>query len=110
MNHRGEIIEKAIRESNIPITRVAKKLKKSRQFIYNIFDTPNVPLDLVIEIGKIINYDFAKDINLLNAKLTKEIKKNEEQTTDYWKNKYIRLLESYNELLLEKTSLFTKKK
>lgn len=103
MNHRGEIIEKAIRESNIPISRIAQKLKKSRQFIYNIFDTPNVPLDLVIEIGKIINYDFSKKIDFLNTKPPKEIKKPEEQTIEYWKNKYIKLLENYNELLLGKT-------
>jgi hypothetical protein len=109
MNHRGEIIEKAIRESNIPITRVAKKLKKSRQFIYNIFETPNVPLDLVIEIGKIINYDFSKEFTFLNTRAQKEIKKPDEQTAEYWKNKYIKLLENYNELLLGKTNPLKKK-
>jgi hypothetical protein len=103
MNHRGEVIEKAVRESNIPISRIAKQLKKSRQFVYNIFETPNVPLDLILEIGKIINYDFSSDIKLLRSKTIKENKKNEEETLEYWKNKYIRLLENYNELLIEKS-------
>ena len=91
MNHRGEIIEKASRESNIPITKIAKKLKRSRQFVYNLFETPNVPIDTVLEIGKIINRDFSKELKLSNAKPQKETKKSEENSVEYWKNKYINL-------------------
>ena len=44
------------------------------------------------------------------TKPPKEIKKPEEQTIEYWKNKYIKLLENYNELLLGKTITIKKSK
>ena len=34
MEHRGEIIEKAIRNSGMPLTSIARKIGKSRQWIY----------------------------------------------------------------------------
>ena len=101
MLHRGELVEKAVRESSIPITRLAKKLKKSRQYVYNLFDTPNVPLDMIMEIGKITGYDFSKSIPTINTK-PQERKKQEDQNADYWRNKYIQTLEKYNELLSSK--------
>ena len=35
MEHRGEIIEKAIRNSGIPLTSIARKVGKSRQWVYH---------------------------------------------------------------------------
>lgn len=52
MQHRGEIVEKAIRYSGIPITTIAKKLGKTRQWVYLMFDNPSVPLDTVIALGR----------------------------------------------------------
>jgi hypothetical protein len=58
MKHRGEIVEKAIRESGIPITTIAKRLGKTRQWLYLLFDNPIVPLDSVIAIGRIFTITF----------------------------------------------------
>ncbi len=109
VQHKGEIVEKAVRESGYSITRLAKKLGKSRRWVYQIFDKPNVPINYIIEIGKAIHHDFSAEIKELN-----EYKRSvrlqtwddpegefftEKDKAEYWKNKYLLLLEKYNELL-----------
>lgn len=99
MQHRGEIIKKAIYQSGYPITELAKRLSKSRRWVYLLFENNNVSLDLVLKIGSIIHYDFSNEINELksNSFVTEK-----EENTEYWKNKYLKLLEEYNELLKKK--------
>ena len=67
MEHRGEIIEKAIRNSGMPLTSIARKIGKSRQWIYLLFQNPNVSLNIIVKIGKIIYYDFKDEIHGLSA-------------------------------------------
>lgn len=105
MQHRGEIIKDAIYKSGIPITEIALRLGKSRRWMYLMFENSNVSLDLILQIGKIIHYNFKTEIkelnstqNLLNESST-SYDENEPQSVDYWKNKYLKLLEEYNELL-----------
>ncbi len=101
MEHRGEIIEKAIRNSGIPLTAIARRIGKSRQWIYLLFQNPNVPLHIVVQIGKIIYYDFNEEINGLSAgnynliNSQHELSKEEES----WKEKYYKLMEEYLKLL-----------
>lgn len=99
MQHRGEIIKKAVYQSGFPITELAKRLNKSRRWIYLLFENNNVSLDLVLKIGTIIHYDFSNEINELksNSLITEK-----EENAEYWKNKYLKLLEEYNELLKKK--------
>jgi len=109
MQHKGEILQKAVKESGMPLTKLTKKLNKSRRWIYNAFENPNVSIDYILEIGKIIHHDFSEDIeelkkyrtmaaflHLENASVTDS---NENQDLEYWKNKYVKLLEKYNQLL-----------
>jgi ABC-type dipeptide/oligopeptide/nickel transport system ATPase component len=101
MEHRGEIIEKAIRNSGIPLTSIARKVGKSRQWVYLLFQNPNVSLNVVIQIGKIIYHDFSGEIKGLSAE-TSHLndpfgqKFNEEQS---WKEKYFLLMEEHLKLL-----------
>ncbi len=106
MQHRGEILETAIRQSGVPITRIVKKLSKSRRWLYNQFTRQDVSLDVFLEIGKLIHHDFSHDLNEFkpNARrsyLIEDANDNEygNQTAQYWKDKYMHLLEEYNELL-----------
>lgn len=100
MTHRGEIVEKAVRGSGIPLTRIADRLGKSRRWIYNIFETPDLSLDVILEIGKIIHYDFTKEIpQLAPSYFTENPLIYTEQDAEFWKNKYFMLLEEYHELL-----------
>ena len=106
MQHRGEILETAIRQSGVPITRIVKKLSKSRRWLYNQFTRQDVSLDVFLEIGKLIHHNFSQDLNEFkpNARLShliEDANDNEygNQSAQYWKDKYMHLLEEYNELL-----------
>jgi hypothetical protein len=106
MQHRGEILETAIRQSGVPITRIVKKLSKSRRWLYNQFTRQDVSLDVFLEIGKLIHHDFSQELsefksNARRTHLIEDAKDNEygNQTAQFWKDKYMHLLEEYNELL-----------
>jgi len=105
MQHRGEIVKKAIYQSGMSITLIAKKIGKSRRWMYQMFENNNVSLDLVLEIGQIIHYDFTDEIREINyTKVNLQdnqptyVKLGSEEV-EFWKNKYLLLLEEYNELL-----------
>lgn len=109
MQHKGEIIEKAVRESGYSITKLAKQMGKSRRWMYQIFDSSNVPIDYILGIGKIIYHDFSEDIRDLrayNVKRTEELLhespqrfETKSEESEHWKNKYLILLERYQDLL-----------
>ena len=106
MQHRGEILETAIRQSGVPITRIVKKLSKSRRWLYNQFTRQDVSLDVFLEIGKLIHHDFSQELsefksNARRSHLIEDANDNEygNQTAQFWKDKYMHLLEEYNELL-----------
>lgn len=114
MQNKGEIIEKAVRKSGYSITKIAKKLGKSARWMYYMFESTNVPIDYVLQIGEVIHYDFSDDIKELKRYREKhslqEIKEPElvyyqskHTENDYWKNKYLELLEQHNQLLSELT-------
>lgn len=104
--HKGKIIEKAVRSNGVSITNLAKKMNRSRQWIYHIFESNQVSTDIIIEIGKAIHHDFSNDIssisNILKTKPTTNAASDNEGV-EYWKQKYILLLEEYNNLLKRKT-------
>ncbi len=120
MVHKGEIIEKAVRSSGISITVLSKRIGKSRRHIYNIFNNPNVDWEMILKISKAIHYDFSKDftdLDKLNKYRTKEklsfaMEDNSSYNNDpdYWKNKYLELLEDYNKLFKEYFTKFIDKK
>lgn len=103
MQHRGEIVERAIRKSGYPITQIARRLGKSRRWMYLMFDNSQVDLESIIKIGRIIHHDFSdeiKELSVINPEAFSEPEsKYNKQNKDYWKNKYLKLLESYNALL-----------
>ncbi len=108
MQHRGEIIEQVIRQSGFPITVIAKKMGKSRRWMYLMFDNPQVDIETILKIGKIIHHDFSAEIKEMSAINPTSFEDPENpynnQTKEYWKNKYLKLLEDYNELLKQVNS------
>ena len=107
MVHRGEILLKAIRQSGIPITRIVKSMNKSRRWLYNMFEKSDVPLDTLFEVERIISYDFSSEIPEIRNRIKDKrmaLREDEEDvfgggSAEYWKNKYLKLLEEYSELL-----------
>lgn len=103
MQHRGEILKKAVKESGYSITKLAKRINKSRQHIYNLFLNPDVNPDTLVEIGKVIGHDFTSEINFFQGFEEPRIKYNKlNEEVLHWKNRYINLLEKYNALLEER--------
>src|SRR5688572_28113160 len=112
MQHRGEIVERIVRESGYSITKLATKLGKSRRWMYLAFENRNISIDIILQIGAIIHYDFSTEISDLT--FYKQAQSNQivddagrpiaksESEAEQWKNKYLDLLEKYNLLLLEK--------
>lgn len=106
MQHKGEIVERVVRQSGLPLTQLAHRMGRSRRWLYNAFDNPNLPIEQIFRIGTIIHYDFSDDIlELQRVRLLEDpllpqyayIIPNE--SAEYWKNKYLNLLEKYNTLL-----------
>ncbi|MCJ8290682.1 MAG: hypothetical protein HRT58_13540 [Crocinitomicaceae bacterium] len=110
MQHKGEVIEKAVRESGFSITRLAERMGKSRRWVYQIFESRIVPVDYILSIGKIIHHDFTEEIKELKTykvSMATQITNDQQQSfgsdkdeVEYWKNKYLAVLERYNDLLI----------
>ena len=89
----------------MPLTKLSVKMDKSRRWMYNAFENKNLSIDYILAIGKIIHYDFSEDLQDL-----KKFKESAEKfginsnssDSDYWKNKYLNLLEKHNMLLESK--------
>lgn len=95
--HHGSIVEKAIRRSSRSITDIAKSTNLNRRSIYNYFNQKRLKPSLIISIGTAIQFDFSEEIPELKSN------KNHIDVTfekeDYWKSRYIDLLEKYNAIL-----------
>ncbi len=108
MQHRGEIVEREVRLSGYSISKLAKRLGRSRRWLYNIFDNPLVPIDDILRIGSVIHVNFNPLIDELahKAHFQEDMKdyKTMKEELDMWRNKYYQLLEEHNQLLKEKGS------
>lgn len=110
MIHRGEIVEKAVRKSGISVAEIARRMNKSRRHIYNLFEKPDLSTDVILQIGRIIHYNFTEEIKdnvFIESEMLDRVLSvvNESgavyEVTQLWKEKYIDLLEKYNKLLMD---------
>lgn len=105
MQHRGEIVETVVRNSGYSLTKLADRLGKSRRWMYLMFENPNVTLDVILKIGKLINHDFSDEIDEfknITESVTYEagvMYKKNDKTVAYWKEKYYELLEEHHQLM-----------
>jgi hypothetical protein len=103
--HRGEALQAAIQQSDLTIKQITSRAKYSRSSYYNHIADPNLPDDVLIRYGKVLKYDFSAEIpGLAKYQFTDEIIPRPQPKTfdeaiadrDYWRDKYIALLERYN--------------
>lgn len=107
--HRGEIVESIVRRNHVGLSEISRKIGISRRTIYNWFKNENLSISDIIKIGVIIDYDFSNEFPALifekglSTIKTQELKPlstdNKNQAMYYWMEKYISLLEQYNEIL-----------
>lgn len=114
--HYGEIIERTIRRNGYSISELARLMKVNRRSIYNWFNQPKFKPDIIFKIGCALKHDFSNEFpelfssedfqnafsnhKLLNSELLFE----EREKINYWKDKYISLLEEYNQILAVSSS------
>jgi hypothetical protein len=91
--HRGQALKKAVYDSGIKIAELARRIDKSRRFIYIMFDNKDVPIHLMRSVCEAIKHPFTRDMFEEKLELEEELPK------DYWKDKYLKLLEEHNNLL-----------
>lgn len=123
MPHQGKILQDAIRNSGISITRIVEELGITRPTIYRKFKEETLDYGFVKQVGDIITRDFSHDFTSLQqtalpfvsvtpgVTVTNSVTPRSAplQTGDNDPNKqlmtlqakYIALLEAYNELLLK---------
>ncbi|WP_303309661.1 helix-turn-helix domain-containing protein [Hymenobacter sp. BT730] len=127
MPHQGEILQEAIKNSGISITRIVEELGITRPTIYRKFKDETLDYAFVKRIGEIISHDFSNDFTSLQQTTLPFVSSSHHITPvtpvaqrahvthssvsfpeqDYAKQlmalqtKYIALLESYNELLMK---------
>jgi predicted transcriptional regulator len=97
--HAGKKVESAIRVSGMSITIVASKLGITRRTLYNYFETDNLDPRIISKIEKIIHIRIQDHSPLQKQEAQSQPPPD---TLEYWRNKYIDLLEKYTQLLEEK--------
>lgn len=104
-DHYGQILEYRVRRAGISITDIARHANVNRRTVYNWFNTKYLSNHIIILIGTYIRYDFSIDLpHLFNSEdfQVKNINAsiNLTQDTEYWKTKYLTLMEDFNKMLL----------
>jgi transcriptional regulator with XRE-family HTH domain len=108
--HYGQIVERIIRRKGYSISELARLTKVNRRSVYNWFNQKQLKPEIIFRIGTVVNHDFSSEFPGLfpDEDLSRQTKyvvqSNQANTSDfnhtYWKDKYIDLLEKYNQLLL----------
>nr|WP_294869889.1 hypothetical protein [uncultured Pedobacter sp.] len=107
----GEIVELAVRRKNINISELSRRMQVNRRTLYNWFQQKQLPIDVIREIGKAIDYDFYSEFKdefhkygwsdiqdgALNPERTEQ--NSNQDILTHWMQKYITLLEEYNFLI-----------
>lgn len=108
--HTGAIVERVVRRSGVSITELARRTHVNRRSVYNWFNQKRLKLDIICKIGYVLGHDFSIEFPNLFPKDEFTQMKRLVETRDevensesvyYWMNKYITLLERYNELLIK---------
>lgn len=126
MTHQGEILQEAIKNSGISISRIVQELGITRPTIYRKFKDATLDYNFVKRVGEIIQHDFTNDfdttvqsqlsftvnsvtpatVNVSRPPVTRDnvlqaVDQDPTRALMALQAKYIALLEAYNELLLK---------
>lgn len=107
--HHGQTVERIIRRNGYSIAELARIIKVNRRSVYNWFNQRHLKPEIIFRIGSVLNHDFSSEFPSLFVKgetigkNTLHYAESAENTSGLedsnWKDKYIDLLEKYNELL-----------
>ena len=97
--HMGKLLEKVVRKKGFNISELARKLGVNRRTIYNWFGEENINRETMQRIADTIEHDFSNDYKDSNDNPALSTQDPLIKDDEYWKDKYIDLLERYAELL-----------
>lgn len=109
--HIGELIEELIRVNHLSISEVARKMHVNRRSLYNWFKQKSIRPYILHRICNVLSNDFSIELpSIIKESTGTEIgrpkpssretpEEANPNTVSYWMNKYIYLLEKYNEML-----------
>jgi AcrR family transcriptional regulator len=116
--HKGKILKDVIYRycnmQGLSLTALAKKAGYDQSTPYRHFEKDDLPNHIILRWGKAMNYDFRKEFPELAmdweliAPMEERGSSDSEQDTsllekiEYWRKKYVELLERHNELLMER--------
>lgn len=116
MKHAGELVKAVVTDRGISVALLARRLGRSRQYIYNLFEKSSIDLETLHVLRKELNYPFAELIgNDPNVRIYGSAYLSEAEYSDLssklqlaldekemWKDKYTQLLEEMNRLLRDR--------
>lgn len=109
--NRGELLQQAVTNAGMSITKLVNKAGYSRSSYYNHISDPDLPIEILLNYSKILHFDisvyfpelldnFVKEPN--NFYLTEIPPQSIEEANKYideWKFRYYELLEKHQALL-----------
>ena len=113
MIHRGKILKDFIEnlKPRVSIASLARKMNYDRTTVYQHFGNDKLDFSTILKYGKALNHDFSVEfpemiqyISTVEEPITeyKAMTLSEAlQERDYWKDKYISLMEKHHELLMQ---------
>jgi len=112
--HIGQILEKTIRKNGYSIVDVARLTRVNRKSVYNWFNKKYLKPEIIYRIGTVLEHDFSVEFPMFFSKsdFDRPLQTKEPDIDDpifwempghhVWQDRYISLLQKYNELLLDK--------
>ncbi|GAA3985558.1 helix-turn-helix domain-containing protein [Mucilaginibacter dorajii] len=116
--HHGQIIEMVIRREGYSISELARLAKVNRRSVYYWFNQQYLKTELIYQIGVHIKHDFSvefphlftpedfKPMTTLGSFNAARGTTQEHIDAEYWKDKYLDILEKYNQLLIKTTEQY----
>jgi hypothetical protein len=107
----GQVLERVVRRDSMGISELSRKLNVSRRTIYNWFDQKSLNPEILLKVGHVIGHDFSKELpeaftnsshrphNPYHHPNQNNPTNGDSKSVYFWMDKYIKLLEKYNELL-----------
>ncbi|WP_248282251.1 hypothetical protein [Mucilaginibacter robiniae] len=119
--HHGQIVEYTVRKGGYSISELSNELGVNRRSLYNWFKQAHLKSSIIYRIGNIIHHDFSTEFpELFSSTEFKKVRstasdmapvpdRSSFEEKEVWKNKYLVLLEQYNQLLNKQIKITTNK-
>lgn len=60
MKHAGEIVKAVVSDRGISVSKLARRLGRTRTYVYGLFDKPSINTAVLEQLRQVLNYPFAE--------------------------------------------------